>query len=81
MQILHTLDVLAGAGRLLFMLALVRQVRLVATRRREFALRGIPVFVHVDARVHLLGLLRRYRPSLCRGGTPRSRYLVPLTLP
>jgi len=81
LKILNTLHICARIGSLLLRLALVSQIRFIAARGREFALRRIPILVHIYARVHLLGLLRRDCSALSRGCTSGARDLVPFTLP
>lgn len=80
LKILNTLHIFARVGSLLLLLALVRQICFIAARRRQFALRGIPIFVHIYACVHLLGLLWSNCSALSRCCTSRARYLVPFTL-
>ena len=85
LQVLDTLAELARIGRLLLRLTLVRQIRLIVISRRQLALRWVPVLVHIDARVHLLCLLRGDGSSLgtscCVSICTTTCHLVPLTLP
>lgn len=79
LEVLDALHVFAGIGSLLLLLALVGQIGFVPTCSGQFALRRIPVFVHIDARVHLLRLFWRDCSTLSGGIS--SWYLVPLALP
>lgn len=80
LKILHTLDILARIRCLLFLLALVRQIRLIPTRCSQFALGRVSIFVDIDARVHLLGLLWSDGAALGGAGRARAWHGLPFTL-